>query len=374
MRWSGFGARLVLSMALVLLTGGAAAWLVAQAVGPGQFRSHMAAAEHEPGSVAAHAREAFISASTLTLAAALGASVLVSFVLAVLLSRRVAGSLGAMATVSAQVAAGRFGERVVAPRIGSEFDELAGAINGMSERLGHDEDMRRRLMADVAHELRTPVSTIAGYLDAIEDGVQELDPATTQMLRAQASRLTRLVEDLSAVGEAESGAMRLDLRAVTPAELVELAVRAARPQYTARQVRLFAHVERGVPVVAADRDRFGQVLGNLLNNALRHTPPGGEVRLTAQRYRGEVRFVVADSGEGIPPQHLPYVFERFYRVDTARDRGHGGSGIGLAIVRALVTAHGGTVTAFSGGTGQGAAFVVSLPPAPPGTHTPDPIR
>jgi two-component system, OmpR family, sensor histidine kinase BaeS len=343
MRWSGFGARLVLSMALVLLTGGVAAWLVAQAVGPGLFRSHMAAAEHEPGSVTAHAREAFVSASTITLAAALGAAVLLSLVLAVVVSRRVAGSLDAMATVSAQVAAGRFGERVVAPRIGSEFDELAGAINGMAERLGRDEEMRRRLMAYVAHELSTPVSTIAGYLDAIEDGVQELDAATTQMLRAQASRLTRLVEDLSAVGEAESGAMPLDLRTVAPAELVELAARAARPQYAGRGVRLFAHVERGVPPVAADRDRFGQILGNLLNNALRHTPPGGEVRLTAQRYRGEVRFVVADSGEGIPPQHLPYVFERFYRVDTARDRGHGGSGIGLAIVRALAVAVGGHV-------------------------------
>ncbi|RPF21785.1 sensor histidine kinase [Myceligenerans xiligouense] len=374
MRWSGFGTRLVLSMALVVLTGGVAAWLVAQAVGPGQFRSHMDAAEREPGTVTEHAREAFVEAGALTVAAALGASVLVSLVLAVVLSRRVAGSLDGMATVSAQVAAGRFGERVAAPRLGSEFDELAGAINGMAERLGHDEEMRHRLMADVSHELRTPVATISGYLDAIEDGVQDLNPATTQMLRAQAARLTRLAEDLSAVGAAQSGGLPLDLRVVAPAQLVELAARAARPQYAARQVRLFAHVEHGVPAVAADRDRFGQILGNLLENALRHTPRGGEVRLTAQRYRHEVRFVVSDSGEGIPPEHLPYVFERFYRVDAARDRGHGGSGIGLAIVRSLVVAHGGTVTAHSRGAGQGAAFVVGLPPAPSRRRSPVPMR
>lgn len=360
-RLSGIGSRLVAAMVLVVVSGGLAAWLVAPAVGPGVFRQHMERASHEPGSVAAHALEAFVSASTVTLAVALGASVMTSLVISLVVSRRVGSSLGGMSAVAAQVASGRFDVRVVPPGLGSEFDELAEAINGMAGRLGRNEEMRRRLMADVAHELRTPVATIAGYLDALEEGVEELTPATTDVLQAQASRLTRLADDLSAVARAEAGALPLDLMPVHPGELVEVAAHAVRAQYVSGAVRLVTHVQHGVGPVAADRDRFGQVLGNLLDNALRHTPAGGEVRLSAERRGNGVRFTVADSGEGIAAEHLPHVFERFYRVDSARDRGHGGSGIGLAIVRALVVAHGGAVSAFSAGAGRGATFVVDLP-------------
>jgi two-component system sensor histidine kinase BaeS len=361
-RASGIAGRLIVAMVLVVVAGGFTAWLVASAVGPGVFHLHMEHAEETPGSVAAHAEEAFVSASTVTLAVALGASVATSLVVSLFLSRRIGASLGSMSAVAAQVAAGRFDVRVVPPRIGSEFDELADAFNRMGARLDQNEAMRRRLMADVAHELRTPVATIAGYIDAIEEGVEELTPATADVLRTQASRLTRLAADLAAVTRAESGALPLALEPTPPAELMAAAAEAARPAYEARDVGLEVETADSLPPVVADADRLGQVLGNLLDNALRHTPVGGRVRVTAQRNRGGVRFTVADNGEGIDTEHLPHVFERFYRADTARDRGHGGSGIGLAIVRALVDAHRGKVSVHSDGPGRGTTFIVDLPP------------
>ncbi|WP_460888651.1 HAMP domain-containing sensor histidine kinase [Promicromonospora xylanilytica] len=361
-----FGGRLVVSMTLVMLCGVLVAWLVAQAVGPGVFRDHMERASHEPGSVAAHALEAFVSASTATLAAALGAAVATSLLAGFLVSRRVASSLRNTATVAAQVSAGRFDVRVMPPGIGSEFDDLAGAINAMAQRLGRNDAMRRRLMADIAHELRTPVATISAYLDALDDGVEVLSPATTEVLQAQASRLTRLADDLGAVMRAESGAMVLDLVPVDAYELIEVCAESLRPRYERSGVALVTDVRPGTPRILADRDRMGQVLGNLVDNALRHTPAGGTVRLTAELHGAVVRFAVADTGDGIEAEHLPYVFERFYRVDVARDRGHGGSGIGLAIVRALVLAHGGTVSVLSPGKSMGTTFVVDLPVRPDG--------
>ena len=365
-RTSGIAARLIVAMVLVVVAGGLTAWLVASAVGPGVFHLHMEHAGQAPGSVVAHAEEAFVSASAVTLGVALGASVATSLVVSLFLTRRVGASLGKMSAMAAQVAAGRFNVRLVPPRIGAEFSELAEAFNQMSTRLDQNETMRRRLMADVAHELRTPVATIAGYLDALEDGVEQLTPATAEVLRVQASRLTRLAADLAAVTRAESGALPLAIEPTEAGDLVSAAVGAARPSFESKGVTLASRVDDHLPQVAADRDRFGQVLGNLLENALRHTPAGGRVLVVATSAPTGVRFTVVDTGEGIDREHLTHVFERFYRVDTARDRGHGGSGVGLAIVRALVIAHGGTVSVRSAGPGKGTAFLIDVPPAPTG--------
>lgn len=365
----GIGGRLLAGMALVIVAGGLTAWLVAGAVGPTLFHRHMAEAAESAGTTAEatalHAEEAFVSAGALTVAVALGASALTSLLATVVLARRMGASLGSMSEVAAQVAAGRFDARVPRPRVGSEFDELADAVNEMAARLERDEALRRRLMADVAHELRTPVTTISAYLDGLEDGVQELGPETVDVLRSQASRLTRLAADLAAVTRAESRELRLDRRAVAPRTLLATAAAAARERYAEAGVELVvegaADADGALPRVSVDADRFGQVLGNLLDNALRHTPRAGRVTLSAERHGDGVRFAVTDTGEGIDPVHLPHVFERFYRVDTARDRAHGGSGIGLAITRALVHAHGGSISAESAGRGTGVRFVIDLP-------------
>lgn len=355
--------RLIIAMALVVLAGGLTALLVAALVGPVFFHHHLIEVENSPGTTFEHAAAAFISASTLTLAIALGASALTSLAASLILARRIGASLGTMSTAAAQVAAGRFQARVTRPRVGAEFDELADAFNDMAARLDHDEDLRRRLMADVAHELRTPVATISATVDALEDGVQELSPQTVEVLRTQASRLTRLAADLAAVTRAETGALHLDRQPMVPLELLEVAAESARERYAAAGVGLVVEASAQLPVIWVDTDRFGQVLANLLDNALRHTPAGGRVTVGANRYGAGVRLVVADTGEGIDAAHLPHVFERFYRVDTARDRDHGGSGIGLSITRALVHAHGGTITAHSAGAGAGTRFVIDLPTA-----------
>lgn len=360
---AGIAARLLAAMALVVTSAAVAGWLVAGAVGPTLFHRHMAEAESAPGTAVEHAETAFASASALTLAVALTASVITALIASLVLARRIGASLGSLSGAAGEVAAGRFDVRLPQPRVGAEFDDLADAFNTMAARLNQDEELRRRLMADVAHELRTPVATISAYLDALEDGVQQVTPATIEVLRAQAARLTRLAADLAAVTRAESGALELNLLTASPAELLDTAASAAAVRAGPAGVVLVVQPRPGLPDVRVDLDRFAQVLGNLLDNAIRHTPPGGRVTLSAGSTGSRVRLTVADTGEGIPSEHLPHVFERFYRVDTARDRTHGGSGIGLAIVKALVQAHGGTIAAHSDGAGRGTRFVIDLPTA-----------
>jgi signal transduction histidine kinase len=358
---AGIAARLMAAMALVVVSAALAAWLVAGAVGPALFHKHMAEAEGAPGTAVEHAESAFASASALTMTVALAASVLTAMVASVVLARRIGASLESMSSAAGEVASGRFDVQLARPRVGAEFDDLADAFNTMAARLEQDEALRRRLMADVAHELRTPVATITAYLDALEDGVTQLTPDTIDVLRAQAARLTRLATDLAAVTQAENGALMLDLRAESPAELIEAAAAAARVPADEAGIELVVRAQGELAHVQVDRDRLAQVLGNLVDNAIRHTPRGGRITLSATPVGSVIRFTVADTGEGIAPEHLPHIFERFYRVDLARDRGHGGSGIGLAIVQALVRAHNGTVIAHSSGLGNGAAFDVDLP-------------
>lgn len=361
-RW-GIAARLLVAMALVVLAGGLTAWLVAGAIGPSVFHRHMLAAGLDEGAAAVlHAEAAFRSASATSLGVALGAAAVASLAVSLFLTRRIGRSLGALSAAASRMAGGRFDSRVPIPRMGAEFDDLAHAFNDMAARLDESQALRRRLLADVAHELRTPVATLNAYLEGIEDGVETLTPDIVAVLRLQGSRLTRLADDLAAVTRAESRDLTLHLQDTAPADLLTASSRSAEDRFAARDVALIVDAPRDLPEVAVDRDRMGQVLGNLMDNALRHTPGGGTVTLRARAAdRGGLRLTVEDTGEGIAAAHLPHVFERFYRADTARDRDHGGSGIGLAIAKALVEAHGGTVSAASDGPGRGATFVVLLP-------------
>lgn len=360
-RGTSIAGRLLFATMLIVVTAGLTSVLVASLVGPRIFNEHLEMYEQGPGTFENHAGAAFVSAGAVTIGVAIGVSVLVALLVSVLFARRVSSSLRAMRDVATEVADGRFAVHVTPPRIGTEFDELAEAFNRMGARLGQAEALRRRLMADVAHELRTPVATISGYVDAIEEGVTELTPQTADILRAQAARLTRLASDLAEVTRAESGALPVHHEPVAPADLATSAVAAARPRFDAKSVTLTLVPEPDMPHLDGDRDRLGQVLGNLLDNALRHTHPGDEVELAVRQSPDGIELTVKDSGDGIASEHLPHLFERFYRVDEARDRASGGSGIGLAIVRAIVEAHGGHITAHSDGPHTGATFRVTLP-------------
>ncbi|ADG73270.1 response regulator receiver sensor signal transduction histidine kinase [Cellulomonas flavigena DSM 20109] len=255
--------------------------------------------------------------------------------------------------------------RVPAAGLGAEFDDLAESFNAMAARLQEAERLRARLLADVAHEVRTPVATIAGYLEAVEDGLQPMDEPTMAVLRDQSARLTRLARDLAAVTRAEAGDLVLTLEPLAPDELLAATTGTWRERATAAGVDVRVQVDPELGHVRVDRQRMGQVLDNLVANALRHTPAGGTITLRATGGYQRVALHVSDTGAGIAPEHLPHLFERFYRADTARDRTHGGSGIGLAICKALTEAHGGTITATSDGPGAGASFTVTLP-VPPG--------
>lgn len=357
------GHRLLVSIALVLLTAAATAWVVATVVGPALFHEHLTQAgvqDHELADL--HIEEAFQSASTIALALAIVVAAATALTVSVLLTRRIGRSVTQMSRAAGQVGSGQFDARVPLPGIGIEFDALAGAFNKMAAHLESDARLRERLIADVAHELRTPAATIAAYVEALEDGVRVMDTETVAVLHDQAQRLNRLARDLAAVTRAESGELDLQLDEVAAAELIDAAQLAGRERADAAGVTLQAHSSSEAVSVVVDRVRLAQVLDNLVVNAVRHTPPGGTVTLSAEADEpGTALLSVADTGEGIAPEHLDHIFERFYRVDSARDRDHGGSGVGLAICRALVHAHHGTIRAASDGSGHGATFTVRLP-------------
>lgn len=365
-RRGGLARRLLAAVGLVLGTAGVTAWLVAGAVGPYFFHDHLIFTGTRTAEEAVtHAEAAYRSASALALTIALAAAVAVALAVSLVLTRRIAASLSALTAAARQVSGGRFHARVPAPNMGKEFDELVEAFNHMAARLEASENLRHRLLADVAHELRTPVATLNAHLEGMEDGVIAATPETLAVLRAQGGRLTRLAEDLAAVTKAESGELTLALAPTEPAALLQLAHLAARDRAEEVGVELTLAVEPALPLVQVDPDRMAQVLGNLVDNALRHTPSGGAVTLGGRREGGHITLTVTDTGEGIAAEHLPHVFERFYRADTARDRASGGSGIGLAITKALVEAHHGHVRAESAGKGAGARFVITLPVAAP---------
>jgi two-component system sensor histidine kinase BaeS len=362
-RGAGLAGRLLLAQMLVLVAGTLTAWLIAANVGPSLFHTHLASAN--VGATAAqilHTEKAYQSANAISLSLALLAALVAALAVSVYQTRRIGRSVATIADAASNVAGGHYDIRVPGPGLGPEFDALASAFNQMADRLGSVERTRRRLLADLGHEMRTPVATLEAYLEALEDGVATLDPGTAQLLRSQTRRLARLSEDISTVSRAEEGQVQLDTVTVQPELVVAAAVNTAAEAYEAKDVRLVSDIATRLPELALDPERIGQVLGNLLDNALRHTPAGGTVTVSAAISRtGAVAMSVADTGDGIPAEHLPHVFERFYRVDTARDRTHGGSGIGLAIAKALVEAHGGQLTVTSPGTGQGSTFLILLP-------------
>ncbi|MFG2058730.1 sensor histidine kinase [Micromonospora sp. NPDC048930] len=362
----GLPGRLLAAQTFVVLTGAATLAMVAAAVGPAIFRSHLrrVAGPVDPGT-AHHVEEAYASASALALGVAIAASLLAALAVSAYLARRLAQPVTQLAAAAADVSRGEYAARVNAPGFGPEFDTVAAAFNAMAARLADAETTRRRLLADLGHELRTPLATIEAYVDAAEDGIAVEGEETWTVLRAQTTRLRRLAEDVVAVSRAEEHQLDLHRRPVAAGELVSAAVAAARPRYVAKGVALHEQVAPDAGLIDADAQRMGQVLGNLLDNALRHTPPAGHVTVRATRDHEGVHVSVADTGDGIDVRHLPHVFERFYRADAARDRDHGGSGIGLAVARAIVTQHGGRITAASEGRGKGATFTVTLPAAGP---------
>ncbi len=241
-----------------------------------------------------------------------------------------------------------------------EIAELGQAFNSMAARLAEEEDQRRRLFADIAHELRTPLSVIQGTLEAMLDRVIEPTPDRIVGLHSQALLLKRLITDLRDLSLARTGQLQLRRQSIDVAQVTRETVETLAPLADDRAVSLGVDAPAGLPHVNADPDRLRQVVLNLVENALRHTPQGGAVRITVREEGNGVRISVADTGKGIGPEDLPHIFEHFYRADRSRTRSSGGTGLGLSIVKSLVEAHGGRVTVQSG-VGAGSTFTVTLP-------------
>ncbi|MBN1887829.1 MAG: HAMP domain-containing protein [Thermoflexales bacterium] len=262
---------------------------------------------------------------------------------------------------TAQAIGARDLSRRVEVKGSDEVQAVARAFNEMANKLEKAEALRSNMLADVAHELRTPLSVIQGNLRAILDDVYELDKAEIARLYDQTRHLSRLVDDLHELSLAEANQLPLAMTAVDLSAIIQETVATYTPIIEAEGLVAQIVLDDGVPTIQADRARLTQCLQNLLNNAIRHTPKGGEITIELAREANQVCLRVRDSGHGIAPEHLSYVFDRFYRADPARSRENGGSGLGLAIVKAIVEAHGGQVTAASQGDGQGSTFTIQLP-------------
>lgn len=300
----------------------------------------------------------------VSLYAALGAT-LIALILGILLARTLTRPIQALTRATQAVAAGDLGQQVVI-HAHDELGELASAFNQMSADLAQANAARRQMSADIAHDLRTPLTVISGYLESLRDGVLQPTPARFETMYAEAQHLLRLVEDLRTLSLADAGELTLNKVTVSPHALLKRL--ATVYQHTAEQksVALFVDVPGHLPDLIVDPDRMIQVLGNLVSNALRYTPEGGKITLTAAAQANAIALAVADTGAGIVPAALPRIFDRFYRVDESRAQDEPStahsteSGLGLAIARSIVEAHGGTITVTSK-VGKGTTFTVSLP-------------
>ncbi len=303
-------------------------------------------------------QQAIVTSLNNRLAIAVGIVSVLATALAVLFWRRVVGPVNRLTAVARKLESGDFSHRVDAGT-NDEIGELGRAFNSMAESMHTNDLLRKRMTSDVAHELRTPLNNLAGYLDAIADGVVDADEAVVSSLQEETELMIRLVRDLEQIALADTGQMQLYPEEMNVRDVVDSAVAAARARATARGIRVTAEGASNVEAVI-DPARIGQVLRNLVENAIAYTPGNGVVTASLAAEGNQAVIRVRDTGAGIPEEHLANVFERFYRVDPSRQRATGGAGLGLAIVRQIVEAHGGSVTV-ANIPGGGAEFTVRLP-------------
>lgn len=360
------GVKLLLSYLIVILVGVVSLFFAAELWAPAALAGHAermrAMLDATAGSQALveDLNESFLMAVSQILAVSAAAALLTAAVVSAFVTRRLVGPIQRMHAASRRIAAGEYDERIEMSG-DDELGELARAFNQMAQTLAQTEDRRSRLIGDVAHELRTPLGNSKGLLEGMMDGVLPADPATLYQVERELNRLELLVQDLEALSRAEAGQLLLEPESVDPSDFVDEAVARLRSQYEDKGVALNVKMAPQLPPVMVDKWRMSQVLLNLLGNALQYTPPDGQVEVTVSQAGREIIVRVRDSGAGIAPEHLPHVFERFYRVDKSRARTGGGSGIGLTIAKHLVEAHGGEIWAESDGPGQGSTFAFKLP-------------
>lgn len=292
-----------------------------------------------------------------TIFGALGATI-IALALGILLARAISRPVKELIEATQRVSRGDLGHQVPV-RTEDELGQLAASFNQMSTDLATANQLRRQMTADVAHELRTPLSVILGYTEALADGKLHGKPAIYDAMYGEAQLLSHLVDDLRTLSLADADELTLNRAPLPPLECLERTAAAHAALAAQHNIHIAVDASPDLPLIDVDRERIAQVLGNLVANALRYTPEGGNVTLSARAANGDVLMQVSDTGPGIAPEHLLLIFKRFYRADESRPA-NGESGLGLAIARSLVEAHGGTIRAANGVNG-GAVFSIALP-------------
>lgn len=356
--WRRLSVRLLVSYLFVVAVGSAVMFAVGRLVAPSEFQRRLRLTGQGRGSGAStdELQQLVVDAFDTALLIGVIAAVVASGFAAVLVTRRVLRPIDSVRDAAEGMARGEYHRRVPIPAE-EELAALAHDVNTLAATLEETEQRRTRLIGEVAHEMRSPLTTIGGYMEALLDGVRQPDEETFVIVAEEAARLARLADDLTLLSQAEEGALPLD---PVPNDLGTLAQRAAdrlRPQFEHGEVEL--RLELSAAPVAADSDRMTQVFINLLGNALTHTPPGGVVTVVSGKSSNDAWAEITDTGRGIPEEQLDRVFERFYRLP---DPNHpAGRGIGLTIARSIVRAQGGDIVATTAGPGTGATFRVTLP-------------
>ena len=286
-------------------------------------------------------------------------AIIIALILTYFISRRITSPIRVLTSTVEKLGQGDFAQRVQV-QSQDEVGKLARKFNLMAGDLERLEKLRRRIVADIAHELRTPLSNIAGYLEAIRDGVVKPDAAAIASLSEEVDLLSRLVNDLQELAMADAGDLRLICQPEDLGQIIEQSVKAIRVKAQDKGLEVSVDIPSGLPLVNVDYHRISQVLHNFLSNAITHTAAGGKIAVSARQNDHSIKVSVADNGAGIPAEDLPHMFERFYRVDKSRARAGGGSGLGLTIAKRLVEAHGGSVDVRSE-MGKGSVFSFTLP-------------
>lgn len=348
---------------VVLLLGAVTIVALTALIGPMVFHRHLLQTDLPvDGEDLVHIERAYRDALAVSLGVGGTVSLLAATVVTWSWVRRLRNKLAVLGRAAELLSRGHYGTRVPALGAGAELDALAGALDDMAGRLDAVERNRRRLLTDLAHELRTPIATLVAHHEAIADGIIELEDALP-VLEAQTGRLSRLAEDVDVVSRAEEGRLPVVRRATALAGLLELSIAEWQEAYASSAVTLHLELAPSAEAidVEVDPQRLTQVLGNLLGNALRHTPRGGHVVVACSVEGKHVVITVSDDGEGFTAEDGAHLFERFYRADHSRSQESSGSGIGLTISRSLVEAHGGSLDAASEGPGRGAVLTIRVP-------------
>lgn len=362
MKPRSLAARLFTAQLLVIAITFAALLITVVLIAPGLFLHHLRMTGEDSPVVQSHAQQAFETSVGLALLAAAAVAIVAAILLSWFLARRVSRPITDLASSAEAVAHGNYDVVVQKTGFGAELNTLSQSFQDMADSLATTDEARTQMLSDLSHEIRTPLATLEAHIDGLEDGVILTTTATYEVMRGQVHRLRRLASDVRLAAQAQEHALDLHPIPTTVGDLVESACALYAPRYREKDVLLDDRSRRDREmVVLVDRDRIQQVLGNLLDNALRHTPHGGTVRVECRQNGNAVEISVTDTGEGIDPDDVDRVFQRFQRLDTSRDSDSGGSGLGLTIARALVQSHGGDLTARSDGPGTGSTFTIKLP-------------